>query len=81
MKPTENVNETVFDSIDAAESGAVSAGGSDETRAEGVAFPEVPFHTGNDPALRLLLEVWDEFPDSVKNQILQLVNSATATGW
>ena len=45
MKPTENVTETVFDSIDAAESGAVSAGGSDETRAEGVAFPEVPFHT------------------------------------
>ncbi len=33
MKPTENVNETVFDSIDAAESGAVSAGGSDETSA------------------------------------------------
>jgi len=28
--------------------------------------------TGNDPALRLLVDVWSELPDAVKNRILKV---------
>jgi hypothetical protein len=55
------------DSTDAAESGAVDAlpAGND-----GVA--EVPVQIGIDPALSVLVKVWGELPDSVKNRILRL---------
>jgi hypothetical protein len=36
------------------------------------ALSEFPVHTGNDPALRLLTEVWSELPDSVISRILRL---------
>ena len=43
-----------------------------------VEFSEVPCENGNDPTLRLLVEVWGELPDSVKNQILLLADDAVA---
>ena len=46
----------------AAESGAVAESG--------------VFWSDCDPALRLLIEVWGELPDGVKNQVLRMVNEA-----
>lgn len=62
--------------MSAAESGAADG---DETGPGSVEFPEVPFQNRNDPALRLLVEVWDELSDSVKNRILKLANNSVAT--
>ncbi|MGZ0172044.1 MAG: hypothetical protein ACKVHE_21085 [Planctomycetales bacterium] len=50
----------------------------DVTGAAELGVPKVPFQNGNDPALKLLVEVWGELPDSVKNQILKLANNADA---
>ena len=70
-KGREIVCETVSDSVSAAESGAVGVA---TTGGDGLAvFPE---STGIDPALRLLVEVWEELPDSVTSQILRLAGLA-----
>ena len=47
-----------------------------ETNAEGVGFPDVRKLSESDPALRLLVKVWGELPDSVKNRILRLADEA-----
>ena len=73
MGPTENIVETGSGSVGAAESGAVGALG---TVSDGL--PEVRELSGIDPALRLLVEVWGELPDTVKNQILKLADASVA---
>jgi hypothetical protein len=46
--------------------------------AEEVEFPDVREHSGVDPALSLLVEVWGELPGTVRGQILRLADlSAT----
>jgi hypothetical protein len=59
----------------AAFSGAVGATNASDVRSE------IPFQDGGDPDLRLLVEVWAELPNSVKNQILKLVDDAAARVW
>jgi hypothetical protein len=63
----------VSNSAGAAFSGAVGAQGT-----EANALADVPVHTGNDPALRMLVDVWGNLPDSAKNQILRLADDAVA---
>ena len=63
-------------SANAAESAVVGAAEANESGVGGVDFPEVPVQTENDPALRLLVEVWGELPDSVRNRILRLADDA-----
>tara|TARA_R110002072_G_scaffold13481_3_gene57036 strand:+ start:131964 stop:132284 length:321 start_codon:yes stop_codon:yes gene_type:complete len=48
------------------------------TGAEDVEFPDVRKLSGNDPTLRLLVEVWSELPDSVQSQILRLADVSVA---
>ena len=70
-EPTEYVGEVIRGLGGAAESGAVDAPapGSDP-------LASVPVRSEKAPALQLLVEVWDELPDSVKNQLLKLADDA-----
>jgi hypothetical protein len=71
VRPRENVGETISDSAGAAFSGAVGA-----ADVEGEALTEVPEHSRTDPALILLIEVWEKLPDSAKSQILRFADAA-----
>lgn len=77
-KPTENIVEVNGDDDGAAFSGAVGAVASGETAtgAGGVEVPGARELVGKDAALRLLIEVWGELPDSVRNRILRLADDA-----
>ena len=48
----------------------------DATGVGGVPFLEVMAQGGIDPALRLLIEVWGELPDGVRNQIVRLADDS-----
>ena len=70
-QPQDSPEKVAARSASAAESGAVDAPG------RGGA---VPGYTGTDPGLALLIEVWPELPDTVKNRILRLTDAVVWAG-
>jgi len=65
--------KTGIDGEGAAESGAVGAAEAHSGQATGTLEA-----VGIDPALRLLIEVWNALPDAVKNRVLRIVDEAVS---
>ena len=56
--------------------GSVAADQTPETGAQRIAQRSSTATAETDPTLRLLVEVWGELPDSVRNQILRLADES-----
>lgn len=67
--PVEPVSEVTVGAAGAAFSGAVGAADARETGARCAGVSSVRELVGKDAALRLLVKVWGELPDSVRNRI------------
>ena len=70
MEPTENIGESDSDIVGAACSGAVGA-----LNTGGDGSPEVLQLSGTDPALILVIEVWEKLPNAAKSQILKIADT------